>query len=407
MTLHPVELETIFENLETHRHLDLWRDKNPISFNQLQSLRLIEEGNFQQSLSVLEALFVQTENTLTQLFCIQWAVAIAETIYDLPLRKRWIQKWNEVPQWSSDAWGRYLHRFQSAVQHYYDQSLSDSERLFQANLVESEKLNYPRGSVRSLFHLGLIYRSWGQTDRALDFFGRARNIAQTHNLLRSETKIKEQQSLLHDGVLSNEQNLAAIENHLKKGKLRASRKLILFCCRKRRAEKRNWKSLSENAYLAIVCYGFERHQRFQFLLTTIDDTLVLEQTLRLADQIRPLEAKYRDHLDYLQGLSGYTQLTRSKDSSKVTIGTQTITQTDDREVTLLLNALIERENGIDKEQISALLWNVDYDPYYHDPKIYRVIHRARKRIGIPDLIVNKYGLYVLGTHLRSAGKLNL
>ncbi len=395
-----MELEAIFENLQVSRHLELWKDGDLTSFDQLTSLQLIAEGSYSQSLGLLERIFRESNQTLTKLFCIQWAVAISETIYDLALRKSWINKWHEVPQWPSDAWGRYLHRFQSAVQHYYDQSLSDSERLFQANLTESEKLNYPRGTVRSLFHLGLIYRSWGQIDRALEHFGRAGKVAHAHGLLRSESKIREQESLLKNGVLSGEQHLASIEKYLIEGKLRPARKLILFCCRKRRIEKRCWKSLSENAYLALVSYAFQQSQRFEYLLTTIDDLLILEQTLRIADKIHSLEKHHRDNLSYLQSLSGYTQLARSKDSFMVTIGTQTITQTEDREVTLLLNALIERANGIDKEQISLLLWNADYDPIYHDPKIYRVIHRARKRVGIHDLIVNKYGLYVLGTHLR-------
>lgn len=398
--LHPIDLEFIYERSQTSEYLEKCSTLEVESLRQIQILNLLENKQLQKCLENLDQLFLDSKQLHIQLFCLQWGIAVSEILYDMPLRKKWFDRWNQCASWSSDSWGRYLNRFHVAVQFYFDQSLKDAERLFQLNLEESKKQNYMRGAIRSQYHLGLIYRSWGQMDRALSYFNEGYAIAKKHRLNRSEQRIAEQVQLINSESSSDQSELAQVENHLRKKDFKAAKNKILECCKIRRLEKRSWSAQSEHAYLAVVCYAFKQKNRFRFIISKINDTLVLASTLRLVDQLFSLDYEFKNQLDYLENLSGYHQIIQSDDKRKVTIGAQSITQTEDREVALLLSSLIDSKNGLDKEEITKILWKNDYDPLYHDPKIYRVIHRARKNLGLNNAIVNNYGSYVLNEHLR-------
>lgn len=398
--LHPIELELIYERSQTADYIVNESFLEIENLRKIKILNLLENKQYQICLEALDQLFLDSSKLPTRLFCLQWGVAVSEILYDQTLRKKWFDRWNQCASWSSDSWGRYLNRFQIAVQFYFDQCLKDSERLFQLNLEESKKQNYVRGAVRSLYHLGLIYRSWGQVNRALSYFNEGFTLAKKNQLSRSEQRASEQIQLIKSESLSDRLELAQIENHLRIKDFKAAKKQILYRCKMRRLEKRSRSAQSEHAYLALVCYAFKQKNRFRFILSKINDTIVMASTLRLADQLFSLDSEFKSQLDYLENLSGYHQIVQSDDKSKVTIGTQSITQTEDREVTLLLSSLIDSSNGLDKEEITKILWKIDYDPLYHDSKIYRVIHRARKNLGLNDAIVNNYGSYVLSEHLR-------
>lgn len=396
MRLSPLILEQKFETLtleQCERHL-----VDDVTLRQLEILKKAENQEHQQVLAELEKLYESETETSVQLFCIQWGVAASEVIFDQGHRQRWFGRWNNLNHCFNDPWAQYLHRFQRAVKAYFDESLTEAERLFKQNIELAKSMNYPRGIVRSQFHLGLIYRSWGQLDGARVAWEQALTAAQEHSLFRSEQNLRQYLRSLQDVVQSDVMPIREVELLLQAQKYKAARKYILWACRVRRYEHRTWGAESENAAMALFAYAKRNERRFKFLQATIRDQLIEEQVLRAADALRPLGLEAKHRLEYLQELSGYRKILQAPDRSSVTIGNRTVTLAEDREVTRLLHALFENPNGVDKENLCAAVWDHSYDPLYHDPKLYRVIHRARKLMGDPGVILNKYGIYVLAPH---------
>lgn len=395
ITLQARELELKFDQFAVS---SLWPpDLSSLTPNDQAKLRILAMADKNQLRSLLieaDHLFFQSTQTQEKVFAIQWAVSATEVLYDMKARSSWLMRWNLCDSWAQDPWNCYIHRDQQALTYYYENSFRDALRLFEFNRNEAQTLDYPRGEYRSLFHIGLIYKIWGQLDKATTYFELALKVAQIHNAKRFILRINEQLELTSHQTLSHDAHLAEIEQLLRTRNYRAARKLALFCCRIRRQEGRSYQAKSENAYLAVVCYSLGQQRRFETVLRTITDHAVREFVLRLCNDIFPLPLNKFHELEFLRSHLGYPSLQIHLGKKSLQIYGIEVAERDTEVMTLILS-LAEAEHGLDKEEICRKVWRISYDPFYHDGKIYRLIHKARQLIPMPNLIINDYGSYRL------------
>ncbi len=65
----------------------------------------------------------------------------------------------------------------------------------------------------------------------------------------------------------------------------------------------------------------------------------------------------------------------------------------DTEAVTVIKKLNQNITGISKEDLCSSLWNYNYDPVIHDPKIYNLIYRIKKVFKCRDLIIAASGVY--------------
>ncbi|MGZ3770607.1 MAG: tetratricopeptide repeat protein [Bdellovibrio sp.] len=387
--LSPVEIEKLFDSQE----LNLVGDSSwtPLQKELFQN---IEEGLFKAAVGICEKIFNAEVDTVTKVFAIQWAVAISEVIYDMNLRKHWIAKWHELnsasDSWTENYWCRYIYRDQHALGNYFLSDFSAAKDLFEKNLQECREYKYARGEMRTLYHLGLIHKCLGQHDKAFDFLSKALIISKAANAILFTSRIEEQIKLLSKESLSFDAQFNLVQSYILKNNLTAARKLTLYVCQARRSETRNWNAKSEHILLALLSYAFKKQKRFISVLKKIDDPILKLKVLVTAEKIAPLNNTLRFELELLRQSFKLDQI---EDTTVVLKGINW-GSSKNSDTAALVKALQENPNGLTKEEIVRKLWNTtDYDPTYHDQKIYRLINKIRKTLGEPTAISNHYNLY--------------
>ncbi|MGZ3775120.1 MAG: hypothetical protein ACXVCY_02520 [Pseudobdellovibrionaceae bacterium] len=381
----PIEIEISFDADE----LDLIADYqwHPL---QKKIFELIEAGLFKAALETCEDFFAIETKVENKVFAVQWAVAISEVIYDFKIRNSWLEKWRHCVGWTEIFWCRYIYRDQQALGYYFASHFSEAQKIFELNLADAIKNNYRRGEMRSLYHLGLICKCRYEQDKAFLYFSKALDLARKSRAVKFLPRIEQQLVLLKQGDFSFEIQFNQVEEYLKNKNFRAARKGTLYLCRVRRCEGRAWSAKSELLLLSLVSYAYKQYTRFHFLFGKISDPIMKVKLLNIADQIEPLADDLRFEQHFLYQSLG---LMTTSDSSVIFEGIN-FGSPKNSDAAALVQALYQNPSGLSKEDIVRKIWNtMDYDPTYHDQKIYRLINKVRKTVGRNDVILNSYNFY--------------
>ena len=143
--------------------------------------------------------------------------------------------------------------------------------------------------------------------------------------------------------------------------------------------------------MALVSLAFKHQNRFLFLYHSLIDPIIKERTLSLSIELElELPTELTGELSYLRQTLGIQGFTQGKSSE---VFGQRLTKINDPVVIKFLKLITENEIGCDKENLCKQLWNYDYDPVIHDPKIYKLIFKTKKILGTKDAILAAGGFY--------------
>jgi hypothetical protein len=186
-----------------------------------------------------------------------------------------------------------------------------------------------------------------------------------------------------------------VEQYILENKLKAARKMTLFICKQRRFEKRNWEANSEYILLALVLYSFKQVRRFQLVLNRIKDPVIKKNVLHTANKIIRLNENLMIEYKILCGILNINHSIELVNDEVVYLGIN-FGSPKLSESAALIKILALNPAGLDKESLCKTIWNSsEYDPTYHDQKIYRLISKIRKQLGRTATITNHYNFYKL------------
>lgn len=361
-------------------------------FSPLAAIVLKTTNNEIQSGIVFgKELFASIPDPLIRTCIHHWVIGSIDSLYLPAERAQWLNQWRYIDT-NFHPWIRYIRKYQLAVGLYFDSLLRDSLALFEQLLDEAKALNYLKGIEKCYFHIGLIYRCINQTEKAHFYFDETLRVAKDRNSLRQITKVNEIKKSLNLSLWHLNPTLRDIECFLKQGHFRKARKLLLHSLKIRRAEGLSREAQSETMYLALVSLAFGHEERFSSIYRAcISDNVIKEKTISLAlDLGLSLPSSYLEELSFLRQILGIT--TTISLSSSHFLGVN-LNKIKDAEAVKVIQKLTQTMTGLTKEELCTDLWNYNYDPVIHDPKIYNLIYRIKKVFQCKDLIVATSGYY--------------
>ncbi|MGZ3768748.1 MAG: hypothetical protein ACXWRG_03755 [Bdellovibrio sp.] len=367
-------------------------DKNPL---QLINCVLLDsnQSNFHQGLESCSAL-LNSSVPLLKIFAIHRALEMARDKYDFSLRNKWITKWTEVANWQNIPWARYIFTFDLAVTYFYSCALGDSEKLFLQCFELAKSIGYLRGQIQCQFYLGLIYRDKRMKTKANECLLQSRSIAEALCNAKYLQKISSIQSEI-DSPYFGDLKRQRILMFLNQGELSSACRFYLQEAKFRKANKIDRKKLSDRAYLALILYSKNKFIKFHEILGQIDDLIIREHVINFAIEHLPATSetsKLYSLRQYLQELLYIPKIDIGGlgDSKRIELDSARYPEID-----LLIRTLSQSKTGFSKEELCEKIWKMAYDPLYHDPRLYRLISKAKILTGISDLIENLRGSYRL------------
>jgi hypothetical protein len=166
----------------------------------------------------------------------------------------------------------------------------------------------------------------------------------------------------------------------------------------RNSKRKNsfWKGSRQHVNIVIFSYVSGKVNSFNKLWRLIEDPIVRIEVLTRLDRLTQLPTELTGELHWLRETYGVNSFSYSDlDQSIEIMGIRISRANENEDVVLLLRLLMESPAGMNKETICKNVWNLQYDPVIHDGKIYKLILKARKASGRKDLIINKYGKYLV------------
>lgn len=386
------------EDAYDQRNLSLLNDlckKTEIGPQLFSFFQLLYDSNPLDARIIGEQIFLhlKSQNYERELqgFMLQWIIVCTEMNFDETLRTKWLTEWSSITGWAQSKWCLLIRKYQFALNMYFQSSYRESLTLFEQFKDESISLQYDRGIERAHFHIALIYRNLGLPLKAEESLILASDFAQKRSSMRMIERIGNLDLAIKDSSWSLNQNIKSIENLIKKKKYHAARKLVLYACRVRRIEKRSWGAESEALYLSLVSLAFQNKKRFLIIYKLIKDPIIKERALSLSLAFELKLPKELDgELSFLRQMLGIQGYFQGKSSE---LFGQRISKINDLNVVNFLKLISENEMGCDKELICQKLWNYNYDPVIHDPKIYKLIFKTKKILGLKDAILSAGGSY--------------
>lgn len=351
----------------------------------------IKNGFYNDAIVFGKELFLSVNEPIIRGFVHQWVLSCMDALYLPNERAQWIFRWSFIDS-RQIPWLQFIKKYQIAVGLYFDGNLRDSLALFEQLINDGQQIGYLRGVEKSYFHIGLIYKCINQMEKSKINFNQALKIAQQRSSSRSLSKIEAQLRSLINSNWHVSPYLQEVENLLMQKKLRKARKLLLFALRIRRIEGVSRESRSETMYMALVSLAFGNVNRFsQIFNLKIRDNVIKEKTLSLALELGlTLDDNFIEELQFLRQILGITVSTSIVSSHF--LGTN-LNKIKDNEAVQVIQNLTKKAEGMSKEELCTNLWNYNYDPVIHDPKIYNLIYRIKKIFQCKDLIVAASGSY--------------
>lgn len=273
-------------------------------------LNFILQKDYLKALEVFPLAFAQSQNTQEQAFVLQWAVAASELLGDMQKRAEVLQFWRQVQKWAIDSYSVYLKTFHQGMSLFSDGYLREAEFCFQRIHDVTLQMQYPRGQIRALLHLGLVYRDLENKEKALSFLQKAQELAIAENNNRFIERIQRISSKL----IGNRQDLSMFDSYklnietalFQKDFLRA--RIELFHAekeRRRQGLKRRAQSLY--IYLPALFSGLGKTNLSSRLLNKIDDPVLQIYAFELkykSSDLNQTELEVFYNLRAMQGLSG-------------------------------------------------------------------------------------------------------
>ncbi len=324
-------------------------------------------------------------------FLLQFAVSASENEFNLVMRDRLVRLWDQIP-FLTGPWLCYLRVYHQALTLYYQGSLQESRSRFQAALTMADSFRYPRGRMRSLMHLGIIDIELQLQISAKNNLEDSLAMAKDAGAIKMERRIEKLIQSLGSVIWTR------FETHIElllQEKYSEARSKILEVCRLRRREGRSWFAQSEYVDLALYVHAKKKSKSFASLLKRAEDPLVRIQCFLACKQIGALELNHEAELQWLIESRRLALPTLQEFEAGFEIFGVRLERSKDQEVISLFKLLESRPDGVEKELLAQELWNYNYDPVMHDQRIYKLILKARKRIGVKDVIVNSGTRYYL------------
>lgn len=367
----------------------------------IQILKNFESQSWPEFFKLAEELFEHPHSgILGQGFALQFAVSACEQIYDMNLRKAWLQKWVAIESWASSPWLRYLRFYQDALTPLFAGHLREGHVRFCLALESAEAFSYLRGEMRCQFHLGVIAQERGLQHQARDLFSRAKQMSEKCGASRFEKRIHVR---LHEVLGNNvDDEFAELERLLYQKDLKSAKSLALVLGRRRRSEQRMRGSDNLEIFLALLCFLEGKHRSAGMFLSVLDDGILKERYLVKKQLLMSLSSNEEIELKYLREILGIKAVQNDSRGGLEVLGVNlgTIANPD---IAKFIQLIFSADNGTDKQQICQHVWGIPYDPVLHDSKVYRVIFQSRKILNQKDWIINKYGTYHLNPRLRDPG----
>ncbi len=358
--------------------------------------------NFSELQEIAREILETTKNSVVFTFVLQFALAGSEVIYDMDLRNRLLLSWNKVPTDGSQntEYTTYMRLYSQALSAFFTGHLVEADHLFSVSLDIATEMNYPRGQMRALFHLGLVARDRGIMDRAGSCFFQAKQIAIDLNAHRFLPRFNMGQSSIEAYWLETD-----LQTLLKAKDWRKARSTYLKLERKRKKEGKSRYASSYYVYSAVLAAAFGKIKSYQIILSHTADLVVKEKIISLKANLLGASDEEITERNLIRLSLGYGPVViRSVDSvsSELEIAGILVSTIENEDVKNLLKFLAHQPDfTASKENICEILWNLSYDPSIHDGKIYKLIHKCRQLTRLPDLIVNMYGSYRLKANLFS------
>jgi hypothetical protein len=384
-------LEQAFDQLDSVVLQQIIANQNSLS-SLAKLVYLAGNDDLQAAIDYGRGEFESCKDPVEKGFIHHWVIGCMESLYQEDSRQLWLEKWSDIESWTEHPWLRFTKKYQMAIGLYFDSHFREALSLFEQLTEEARTMGYPRGQEKCLYHKALIYKCINHNERALGLIKRAKEIAQSRGSERGLLRIERVQQTLSDLSWHASLDLNTIEILLKENKNLAARKLLLHSLRQRRIEKREWGAYSEHMYMALVALSFGRLSRFEKIYRNhLKDNLIKEKTIGLAKQIgNQLPRYFTEELSYLRQIQGISSTLGGKTSEFLGVNLQKI---KDHEVVAVIRSLSSSIEGMSKEQLCVKLWNYNYDPFLHDRRIYKLIHRIKNIFNCRDAIIAKGGLY--------------
>lgn len=376
-------------------------EQNYDSFNKVELLYLAEatsvhsniaklylqlwDRNATRTYSLAKELLLQ-EITLDQKACVlQAAIAMTEIEYDLKMRKEFLLYWNAMGSLATSFYAQYLYFYQKGLSYFYVGAHQSALEQWEESLRLATENHYLRGEFRLKYHIGLIYKEKGYKVKALSYFNEAFQKASVKGATRFLPRIKEQIVTVEKGVRTFNDNQLQVVELLTHGLKSKARALTLKLCQLRRRERRHWDSQSEDFLLALVALAFKKVKIFNFIMSKISDDFVRLSIFEVVSHLKLIDVSFDQEIHFLRRALNISEL------NDISLPTLHKLNFESEEVSEFISLLESAPEGLTKEQICKNLWNYTYDPVIHDNKIYKLIHKTRKSLGLKALITNAYG----------------
>lgn len=383
-----MELSFDQDSIHTHNNLNI----DNVDFKLSKIILTANASDHSSVLQLCENLFkASSHDFLLQVFAIQWAIAATEAIYDMPLRTQWIAKWDSIPSWKHSFWAQFQFNSQKAIGYFFEGALYESQIYFQICLEIAKTENYFRGIYRTLFNLGMIEKDRGNFEKSKEYLEQALIVAENNNSLRMIKKIKIAIEHLNTQTAYH-QDMQRVLGLLTMGKKKDARSFIRKLFRLRKWEGIKPERNSDYLLMAIYTYNIKKMKSFNLIVNRIKDPIIKFQTYRLCRQMHDLPLQNQYEFDLLKK---YFDIgSHPKDQNSIVTSNHAKYSADSNK---LLNLLKNHPDGLSKEEITRILWKQQYDPLYHDSKIYKLVLKCRKEAKNSKVLINHYGIYKIGS----------
>jgi len=396
----PILLEDAFDSGNDSLPVELWPEAAHL-------IALSKAANWKEIYLLAPSLVRSLDDIREKAFVIQWAVAAAETEYDLTRRDEMLALWAEVSGWAADPYCLYVRTMCDGLTRFFSGALRDASVHFQEAFRIAEAAAYERGKMRSLFHLGLVEQDRGNFQKAGDFLARSLDLAIQRKAANFKKRIEGRLQQLSQLPLENfvteifSEHKLQIEGLLEQRSATAAREVLLELELHRRKLGYGRKRESLGAYLGLVMISSGRERGGLRIIARLSDPVVKLKTLLLKKKLFESDHAENCEIEHLQKMLGVSQIIfqSTLDQEEIEIAGVPLRDVRDAAVKKLILAFLKSPKPLSKEDIVQLVWGYRYEPVAHDRKIYNLIHKAKLVFGVKDLFLNTYGAYELNPRL--------
>jgi hypothetical protein len=356
---------------------------------------------------VVKALFHSAETTELRCFWLFRLISSAEEQYDLGRRDEFFRLWGQIPEWPQNPYCRYLRSYLDGVTAFYQGHLLEAEHRWNIALNEAAEAEYIRGEIRCYFHLGLIYRDRGMGPKACTYWRLSLQRAQLEGWPGYIQRCHEQIKLIEsdtytNGTTSLSRPQLEMQTLFENRNFIAARGLYLRLARERRrlgVARGVW---SDHSYLPILLQGLGHFRMAKRAFDHLSDRVLRGRCLLMREKIFGLNQHEAAELKWTQAELGFTKIIASplRENTEISVAGIPLGSITSHEIRRFVERLLKSEDGLDKDELYRLIWGGEYDPVIHDTKIYKFIMRVRKTFPSDDVVLNKYGRYILNPRLR-------